>query len=114
MRFRCSKCGVVLCSHCRSEAECRKLNREADAEIAARIRTGKTAPAAQDDILAIVDNLPDEVLFEPASPALMRLLRRVGEDRKAALRREDMDRELDRQLEEERAMSNGVLRCSTF
>ena len=38
----------------------------------------------------------------------------LGKARKAALRREDMDKELDRQLEEERAKSNGVLRCSTF
>ncbi len=113
LRFRCSKCGVVLCSHCRSEAECRKLDREAEAEIVAAMK-GKTAPAARDDILAIVDNLPDEELFEPASPALMRLLKKVGEDRKAAQRRQEMDRELDRQVEEERAKLNGVLHCSAF
>ena len=127
LRFRCFKCRVVLCSRCRSGAECRKLNREAEAEIMARMvrvretggggaamRTGTTVPTAQDEILAIVENLPDEDLFEPASPALMRLLKKVGVDRKAALRREAMDKELDRQLEEERAKLNGVLHCSAF
>lgn len=90
MRHKCTACQKVLCNSCNNAIKSYMISKEEEDNLLEMMQrhnkeaeyseynTHDTVPFS--NIVALVDNLPDDDLFEPKSPALVRLLKDIAED----------------------------------